>query len=63
MMRYESKDIPLVFDRTNTPTVEQQVKTLHEARNEAAAAHELARQKMTERSTRGFTPFKKGEQV
>jgi len=39
------------------------VKTLHEARNKAAAAHELARQKMAERSTQGFTPLKKGEQV
>jgi len=63
MMGYKSKDIPLVFDRTNTPTVEQQVKTLHKARNEAAAAYELVRQKMAERSTWGFTPFKKGEQV
>jgi len=39
------------------------VKALHEARNEAAVAHELARQKMAERSTQGFIPFKKGEQV
>jgi len=49
MMGYELKDIPLAFDRTNAPTAEQQVKTLHKARNEAA--YELARQKMTERST------------
>ena len=63
MMGYEPKDIPLVFDRTNALTAEQWVKTLHEARNEAAAAHELARQKMAERSTWGFTSFKKGEQV
>jgi len=39
------------------------VKALHEARSEAAAAHELARQKMAERSTQGFTLFKKEEQV
>jgi len=51
MIGYEPKDIPFTFDRTNAPTVEQRVKTLHEARNEAAAAHELARQKMAERST------------
>jgi len=63
MMGYEPKDIPLAFDRTNAPTVEQRVKTLYKARNEAAAAHELARQKMAERSTRGFTLFKKGEQI
>jgi len=63
MMGYEPKDIPLAFDRTNALTAEQRVKALHQARNEAAAAHELARQKMAERSTQGFTPFKKGEQV
>jgi len=63
MMGYEPKDIPLAFDRTNAPTAEQRVKALNEARNEAAATHELARQKIVERSTRGFTPFKKGEQV
>jgi len=63
MMRYELKDIPLAFNKTNAPTAEQWVKALHEARNKAAVAHELARQKMAERSTWGFTPFKKGEQV
>jgi len=63
MMGYEPKDISLVFDKTNAPTAEQWVKALHEARNEAAVAHELARQKIAERSTRGFTLFKKGEQV
>ena len=63
MMGYKLKDIPLAFNKTNTPTAEQQVKALHEARNKAAVAHELARQKMAERSTWGFTPFKKGEQV
>jgi len=63
MIGYKLKDIPLAFDRTNAPTVEQQVKTLYKARNKAAVAHELARQKMAERSTRGFTPFKKGEQI
>jgi len=63
MMGYEPKDIPLVFDKTNTPTAKQWVKAFHKTRNEAAAAHELVRQKITERSTWGFTPFKKGEQV
>jgi len=50
MMGYKPKDIPLAFDKTNAPTAEQQVKALHEARNEATVAHELARQKMAERS-------------
>jgi len=51
MMGYEPKDIPLAFDKTNASTAEQRVKALHEARNEAAAAHELVRQKIAERST------------
>ena len=36
---------------------------LQEARKEADAAHELARQKMMERITRGFKPFKEGDKV
>ena len=36
---------------------------LQEARKEAEAAHELARQHMMERTTLGFTPFKKGVKV
>ena len=63
MHGYEPKDIPLAFDRTNTPAAEQRVKELSDARKKASAAHELARQKMAERTTQGFTPFLKGEQV
>ena len=63
MMGYEPQDIPLAFDRTNAPTAERRLKELSEARKEAAAAHELARQKMIERSTRGFTPFQKHDKV
>jgi len=63
MMGYEPKDIPLAFENTNTPAAEQRLKTLKEARNEASAAHELARQQMAEWSTRGFTPFEKGQKV
>jgi len=63
MMGYEPKDIPLAFENTNTPAAKQRLKTLKEARNEASAAHELARQWMAERSTWGFTPFEKGQKV
>jgi len=63
MMGYEPKDIPLAFKNTNTPAAEQRLKTLKEARNEASAAHELARQRMAEQSTWGFTPFEKGQKV
>ena len=63
MMGYEPKDIPLAFKTTNAPTAEWRLKTLKESQNKASAAHELARQKMAEWSTRGFTPFKKEDKV
>ena len=63
MMGYEPTDIPLAFERTNVPATEHRLKILKEARNEASAAHELARQKVAERSTRGFTPFQMGDKV
>jgi len=63
MMGYKPKDIPLVFENTNTPAAEQRLKTLKEARNKASATHKLTRQWMAERSTRGYTPFEKGQKV
>lgn len=45
MIGYEPTDIPVAFNRTHAPTAEQRLKELSEARNEATAAHELARQK------------------
>ena len=63
MMGYEPRDLPMAFDRTNVPTAEERLRTLKEARNEATAAHKLARQKMAAHSTRGFTPFNLGDKV
>jgi len=63
IMGYKLKDIPLAFENTNTPTAEQRLKTLKEARNEASAAHEHTRQRMAEQSTQGFTPFEKDQKV
>ena len=63
MMGYEPRDLPVAFDRMNVPTAEERLHTLKEARNKAIAAHELARQKMAARSTRGFTPFNLGDKV
>ena len=60
---YEPKAFPIAFENTNIPSVEQRMVMLQRARDEAKAAHELARQKMAERITRGFKPFKKGDQV
>src|SRR5215472_17241092 len=63
MMGYKPIDIPLAFEKTNIPSIENRLQELQHAQNEAKAAHELARQRMTERSNRGFTPFQKGDQV
>ena len=63
MMSYNPRAIPSVFPKTSVPSVEQRLDTLQKVREEAQAAHELARQRMAERITRGFSPFKKGQKV
>ena len=55
--------IPLSFESTNYPTMEDKMKTLLWNRQEALAAHELARSRMTDRRKSTFTPFKKGDKV
>ena len=63
MMGYDPRAIPSITEQMTVPTVEQRLENLQKARNEAAAAHEIARQRMAERITKGFTPFKKGQKV
>jgi hypothetical protein len=55
--------IPLAFENTKYPAVEERMKTLLKNREEALAAHELARGRMADRRKTSFTPFKKGERV
>jgi hypothetical protein len=55
--------IPLTFESTKYPAMEDRMKTLQRNREEALAAHELARNRMTERRRSTFTPFKEGDQV
>jgi len=55
--------IPLSFENTRFPTVEDKMKTLIKNREEALAAHELARTRMIERRKSTFTPFKRGDMV
>ena len=55
--------IPLSFENTKYPTMEDKIKTLLRNREEALAAHELARSCMTDRRKSTFTPFKKNDQV
>ena len=63
MMGYNPRAIPAVTAKTKVPAVEERLDNLQKARLEAMAAHELARQRMAERITRGFAPFQKGQQV
>lgn len=63
MMGYEPRDIPLIYDKSDVMTADDRMKQLTKARDEALAAHELARQTMANRSRRGFTPFQVGDKV
>ena len=55
--------IPLMFAHTKFPLIEDKMKRLLADREEALAAHELARSWMTNRKQSMFTPFTKGQQV
>jgi hypothetical protein len=55
--------IPLSFENTKYPTMEDRMKTLQRNREEALAAHELARSRMADRRKSKFIAFKKGDQV
>ena len=63
MMGYEPCALPLIISDTAIPAVEDHLKTLSTACNEALAAHELAQQVMSFHSWRGFKPFAKGDKV
>jgi len=55
--------LPLSFENTKYPAVEDRMKTLIKNREEALAAHELARTRMADRQKLTFIPFKKGDKV
>ena len=55
--------IPLSFENTKFPTIEEKMKTLIRNREEALAAHELACTHMAERQKCTFIPFKTGDKV
>src|ERR1700678_2172731 len=62
-MAFNPMAIPTACPKTNIPAMQERLLLLQEARNKANAAHELARQKMMEQITQGFTPFEVGEKV
>jgi len=55
--------IPTSFEHTKFPTIEEKMKRLLADREEALAAHELARRRMADRKKDTFTPFTKGDKV
>ena len=55
--------IPQSFTNTRFPAVEDKMKRLIKDREEALAAHELARTRMINRRKGNFTPFRKGDKI
>ena len=55
--------IPYSFSNTRFPAVEDKMKQLQKDREEALAAHELARNRMIKWRKTTFTPFQKGDKV
>jgi hypothetical protein len=63
LMGFDPVSIPTAYPKTNVPSVQERLSLLDQARNEAHAAHDLARQKMMQKITRNFVPFKLGDKV
>src|SRR6266550_2751797 len=55
--------LPLVSEKTDVPTADKRIDDLRRAREEALAAHDLARIKMMERTLRKTKPFKVNDKV
>jgi hypothetical protein len=55
--------IPLSYEHSKYPGIEDRMKTLQRNREEALAAHELARSRIANRKQSTFTPFKEGQKV
>ena len=62
-MGYEPQALPNITNKTDLPAVEKRLDELVRARNEASAAHELARQTMKSWIQSKFTPFITGDKV
>ena len=55
--------IPLSFESTKYPNMEEKMKTLQRNQEEALAAHELARSCIADRRKSSFIPFKNRDKV
>ena len=57
------KALPSTFKNTKFPAIDDKLKQLLADREEALAAHELARTRIAEQKKNMFTPFEKGQKV
>ena len=53
--------IPTTFTHTKYPSIEEKIKRMIKDREEALAAHKLARRRIAERRNNMFIPFKQGQ--
>jgi Chromo (CHRromatin Organisation MOdifier) domain len=57
------KALPLTYENTKFPSIDDKVKQMMADRDEALAAHELARTRMADRGRNTFIPFTVGQKV
>jgi transposase InsO family protein len=55
--------VPITFSHTKFPTIEEKIKRMISDREEALAAHELARTKIANQKQSKFVPFEKNQKV
>jgi hypothetical protein len=55
--------IPITFSHTKYPTIEEKMKQMIHDREEALAAHELAKSRIAGQKQSNFVPFEKGQKV
>jgi hypothetical protein len=63
MYGYSPRSFPLTFDKTEFPHLDDRLQSLEQARQEALAAHEIARSRMAGRINGTFDHFKSGQKV
>ena len=63
MLGKSPKTIPITFEKTKYPSIEQEMHNLICDREEALATHKLAMRRIADRRKNTFTSFKKGDKV
>ncbi len=63
MLGYQPTGLTLTYEKTDFPTVKEQLLAMERTHQEAATTHELARQRMAGRIKGMFDHFKVGQKV